>query len=149
RRLPVTLVGAGLPQLLGRMGRAKSYAERLFRFEPVGPLGRDAAFAAVRDPILEEEESIEDAALEAIFAATQGYPYFLQEWGKQCWDMAEDSPITTADVALASEAALAQLDASFFRVRFDRLTPAEKTYIRAMARLGEGPHRSGDIAQAL
>src|SRR5690606_29087215 len=118
-------------------------------FEPVGPLGRDAAFAAVRDPILEEEESIEDAALEAIFAATQGYPYFLQEWGKQCWDMAEDSPITTADVALASEAALAQLDASFFRVRFDRLTPAEKTYIRAMARLGEGPHRSGDIAQAL
>lgn len=149
RRLPVTLVGAGLPQLLGRMGRAKSYAERLFRFEPVGPLERAAAFAAVRDPILEEEESIEEAALEAIFVATQGYPYFLQEWGKQCWDMAERSPITAADVALASDAALAQLDASFFRVRFDRLTPAEKSYIRAMARLGEGPHRSGDIAQAL
>lgn len=149
RRLPVTLVGAGLPQLLGRMGRAKSYAERLFRFEPVGPLDREAAFAALRDPIVAEEESIEEAALEAVFRATQGYPYFLQEWGKQCWDMAERSPITAGDVAMASEAALAQLDASFFRVRFDRLTPAEKTYIRAMARLGEGPHRSGDIAQAL
>lgn len=149
RRLPVTLVGAGLPQLLGQMGRAKSYAERLFRFEPIGALEREAAFAAVRDPIVDEEESIDEAALEAIFEATQGYPYFLQEWGKQCWDMAERSPITSADVALASAAALAQLDASFFRVRFDRLTPAEKTYIKAMASLGEGPHRSGDIAQAL
>lgn len=149
RRLPVTLVGAGLPQLLAQMGNAKSYAERLFRFEPIGALGREAAFAAVRDPIVEEEESIEESALQAIFEATHGYPYFLQEWGKQSWDMAEHSPITAADVEHASAAALAQLDASFFRVRFDRLTPAEKTYIRAMSSLGEGPHRSGDIAQQM
>ena len=149
RRLPVALVGAGLPQLLGQMGRAKSYAERLFRFEPIGALDRSAAFAALRDPIVEEEEAIDEAALQAIFAETRGYPYFLQEWGKQSWDIAERSPITEADVALASAAALAQLDASFFRVRFDRLTPAEKTYIRAMASLGEGPHRSGDIAERL
>lgn len=149
RRLPIALVGAGLPQLLGQMGRAKSYAERLFRFEPVGALDREAAFAALRDPIVEEEESIEAAALQAIFDETRGYPYFLQEWGKQCWDIAERSPIAVADVTLASAAALAQLDASFFRVRFDRLTPAEKAYIRAMASLGEGPHRSGDVAERL
>jgi len=149
RRLPITLVGAGLPQLLGQMGNAKSYAERLFVFEPVGPLDKGAAWAAVRDPIRAEGEDIEDSALEAIFEATQGYPYFLQEWGKQSWDIAEASPIRVAHVALASPAALAQLDASFFRVRFDRMTPAEKRYMRAMAELGEGPHRSGDIADQL
>lgn len=149
RRLPITMVGAGLPQVLGQMGRAKSYAERLFVFEPIGALDRDAAFAALRAPIEEEEERIECGALEAIYHATQGYPYFLQEWGKQSWDMATASPITAADVEAASTAALAQLDASFFRVRFDRLTPAEKRYIWAMAALGEGPHRSGDIAELL
>jgi len=149
RRLPVALVGAGLPQLLGQMGRAKSYAERLFRFEPIGALDRAAAFAALRDPIIEEEEAIEEVALQAIFEQTRGYPYFLQEWGKQSWDLTDQSPITAADVERASAAALAQLDASFFRVRFDRLTPAEKSYIRAMASLGEGPHRSGDVAERL
>ncbi len=149
RRLPVALVGAGLPQLLGQMGEAKSYAERLFSFEPIGALARDDAFSALRDPIRAEGEEIEESALQTIFAATEGYPYFLQEWGKQCWDVAEGSPIRTAHVALASAAAVAQLDASFFRVRFDRLTPAEKRYIRAMAALGEGPHRSGDIAEQL
>ncbi len=86
---------------------------------------------------------------EAIFLATEGYPYFLQEWGKQAWDIAEQSPILAEHIALASPAALAQLDASFFRVRFDRMTPAEKRYMRAMAELGEGPHRSGDIADVL
>jgi len=149
RRLPITMVGAGLPQLLGQMGRAKSYAERLFVFEPIGALDKEGAFAAVRDPIEEEEERIDDDALELIFEQTGGYPYFLQEWGKQSWDIAEASPITKGDVADASQAAIAQLDASFFRVRFDRLTPAEKRYIRAMAELGAGPHRSGDIADVL
>jgi hypothetical protein len=149
RKLPITLVGAGLPQLLGQMGEAKSYAERLFVFEPIGPLDEEAACAAVRDPIQTEGESIEDSALDAIFEATRGYPYFLQEWGKQSWDIAEASPIRAAHVALASPAALGQLDASFFRVRFDRMTPAEKRYMRAMAELGEGPHRSGDIADKL
>lgn len=148
-QLPITLVGAGLPQLLGRMGRAKSYAERLFRFEPLGPLDREAAEDALRNPIEEEGEKITDAAIDAICEATQGYPYFLQEWGRQSWDVADASPIDGNDVATASQTALAQLDASFFRVRFDRLTPKEKEYLRAMAGLGPGPHRSGDIAQHL
>lgn len=148
-QLPVTLVGAGLPQLLGQMGRAKSYAERLFTFESIGPLSREAAEAALRNPVEQEGERIDAAAIDAIFAATEGYAYFLQEWGKQSWDVAEASPITSADVGVAQNAALAHLDDSFFRVRLDRLTPSEKRYVRAMAALGPGAHRSGDIAQAM
>jgi hypothetical protein len=149
RQLPVTMLAAGLPQLLGQMGRAKSYAERLFEFIAVGPLDDEAARDAIRLPIAREKESIENAALDAILAQTQGYPYFLQEWGKHGWDVADASPITAADIAVATKSALAELDASFFRVRFDRLTPAEKRYLRAMASLGPGPHRSGDVAEAM
>jgi len=149
RQVPVTMLAAGLPQLLGQMGRAKSYAERLFEFIEVGPLDEHAAQSAISVPIEREEEFIEPAALEAIVAQTQGYPYFLQEWGKHSWDTATESPITPDHVAAATVTALADLDASFFRVRFDRLTPAEKRYLRAMATLGAGPHRSGDIADAL
>ena len=104
---------------------------------------------AIVIPIEREEESIEPQAVDAIIAATQGYPYFLQEWGKHAWDVAQDSPITLRDVEEASRAAIAALDESFFRVRFDRLTPLEKRYLRAMAELGPGPHRSGDIADQL
>lgn len=147
--LPVTMVGAGLPQLLGRMGRAKSYAERLFLFQPLGPLDHEALTAAIRIPIEDEGEQITDAAISQIAVQTQGYPYFLQEWGRQCWAVAEASPIDIDDVQTASALALAQLDASFFRVRFDRLTPTEKRYMRAMATLGPGPHRSADIAAQL
>lgn len=149
KQLPVTMLAAGLPQLLGQMGRAKSYAERLFEFIEVGPLDANAARTAISVPIEREEEGIEPAALDAVFAQTQGYPYFLQEWGKHSWDTAESSPITVEHVELATRSALAELDASFFRVRFDRLTPAEKRYLRAMAILGPGPHRSGDIADKL
>lgn len=149
RQLPVTMLAAGLPQLLGQMGRAKSYAERLFEFIAVGPLDDEAARDAIRLPIAREKESIENAALDAILAQTQGYPYFLQEWGKHGWDVADASPMTAADIAVATKSALAELDASFFRVRFDRLTPAEKRYLRAMASLGPGPHRSGDVAEAM
>lgn len=149
KQLPVTMLAAGLPQLLGQMGRAKSYAERLFEFIEVGPLDPEAARAAIRVPIEREDETIEPSALMAIVDQTQGYPYFLQEWGKHSWDAAGNSPITSEDVAAATASALAELDASFFRVRFDRLTPAEKRYLRAMASLGPGPHRSGDIADAL
>lgn len=148
-QLPITLVGAGLPQLLGQMGRAKSYAERLFAFVPLGALDCDAAFDAIRIPLAHEESEITDAALASIFQETEGYPYFLQEWGKHSWDLADASPIDEGDVANASVAALAELDASFFRVRFDRLSPAEKRYLRAMAELGPGPHRSGNIADKL
>jgi hypothetical protein len=149
RGLPVTMVGAGLPPLLGQMGEAKSYAERLFEFVPIGPLDPVAAADAIRLPIEREEEQIDEEAVAAIVRATQGYPYFLQEWGKHSWDTAEQSPITADDVAIAGLIAVAELDASFFRVRFDQLAPAEKRYLRAMAELGPGPHRSGDIADRL
>lgn len=149
RQLPITVVGAGLPQLLGQMGNAKSYAERLFEFVPIGPLDHEAARNAIKLPIERENESISEAAIVAIISDTEGYPYFLQEWGKHSWDCADASPIEEQDIAAAREAALAELDASFFRVRFDRLTPAEKRYLRAMAELGAGPHRSGDVAEIL
>lgn len=148
-QLPITLVGAGLPQILSQMGRAKSYAERLFSFEPVGPLEPSAAELALRSPIEQEGEQIDNAAIDAIYAATQGYAYFLQEWGKQCWDIASASPISAQDVEAAEAVAIAHLDNSFYRVRLDRLSPAEKRYVRAMASLGGGPQRSGDIAQAM
>lgn len=148
-QLPVTMVGAGLPQLPGRMGRAKSYAERLFDFPEIGPLEDADARQALVKPALDEGVSFETAALDRILDRTQGYPYFLQEWGKHAWDVADRSPITVAHVETASVIAVAALDESFFRVRFDRLTPSEKRYLRAMAELGAGPHRSGDIAQQL
>lgn len=149
RSLPVVLVGAGLPQLPGRMGRAKSYAERLFDFPQVGPLSPEAARIAIAKPAEDQGVTVSDGALQRIVRETRGYPYFLQEWGKHAWDVAESSPITLGDVARASQAAVAALDESFFRVRFDRLTPLEKKYLRAMAELGPGPHRSGDIAEQL
>ncbi len=149
RRLPVVLVGAGLPQLRGRTGRAKSYAERLFDFPEVGPLSPQAAMLAITKPAKEQGVDITPAALARIVKETRGYPYFVQEWGKHSWDTASASPITEQDVESASTTAIAALDESFFRVRFDRLTPAEKRYLRAMAELGPGPHRSGDIADEL
>lgn len=149
RKLPIALVGAGLPQLRGRMGKAKSYAERLFNFPEVGPLPPDAARLAIAKPAEDQKVLIEDAAIGEIIRKTKGYPYFLQEWGKHAWDTADASPITASDVRKASASAVAALDESFFRVRFDRLTPAEKRYLRAMAELGPGPHRSGDIAEKL
>ena len=149
RSLPVVLVGAGLPQLRGHMGKAKSYAERLFDFPEIGPLPPPAAKIAITKPLSQYGVAIKDDALDGIMDQTHGYPYFLQEWGKQVWDTATTSPITRDDVDRASEIAIAALDASFFRVRFDRLTPAEKKYLRAMAELGPGPHRSGDIAAEL
>lgn len=149
QQVPVMLVGAGLPQLPGQMGRAKSYAERLFDFPFVGPLDQEAARDALEVPARALGVEYEPAATGFILEATEGYPYFLQEWGKHAWDTAAASPITLADVELASIGALAALDESFFRVRFDRLTPSERRYLRAMAELGPGPHRSGDIAAEL
>lgn len=149
RRLPVILVGAGLPQLRGRMGRAKSYAERLFDFPEVGPLSDEAARRAIEKPVNDEGAAIQSPALDLIVEQTRRYPYFLQEWGKHSWDAAERSPIDADDVERASVSAVAALDESFFRVRFDRLTPSEKRYLRAMAELGDGPHRSGDVADVL
>lgn len=148
-KLPLTLVAAGLPQLVGRAGKAKSYAERLFDYPEIGPLSSSEASIALTRPAADLDVRFQDTAVDEIFRCTFGYPYFLQEWGKHVWDLAPGSPITKADVERASDIALAALDENFFRVRFDRCTPAERRYLRAMAELGPGPHRSGDIAQTL
>jgi hypothetical protein len=148
-QLPITMVAAGLPQLLAKMGRAKSYAERLFEFVNIDRLDDEAAAQALSIPAQREAVTFTDPAVREILKQTAGYPYFLQEWGKHSWNVAQASPIGIDDARRATEEALAELDASFFRVRFDRLTPAEKGYIRAMAELGAGPHRSGDIADQL
>lgn len=149
RQLPITLVGAGLPALRGNTGKAKSYAERLFDFPAVGPLPRKDAEQAIRKPAADKGISFDGDALAAILDKTEGYPYFLQEWGKHVWESAAGSPITRADVVRAHDVTVAALDASFFSVRLDRLTPSEKRYLRAMAELGPGPHRSGEIAECL
>ena len=138
RQLPVVMLGAGLPQVRGRMGKAKSYAERLFEFPEIGPLSDKDARLAIAKPASDEGVEIEAAALDAIVHQTRCYPYFLQEWGKHVWDVAEASPITASNVEVASKQAVAALDESFFLVRFDRLTPSEKKYVRAMAELGPG-----------
>ena len=149
QKLPLCVVGAGLPQLRGLAGNAKSYAERLFDFPTIDALPDSAARQALVKPAQDEGVDYESDAVNDIIAHTRGYPYFLQEWGKHAWDVATKSPIRSDDVAAASREAIAALDESFFRVRFDRLTPSEKRYLRAMAELGPGPHRSGDIADEL
>jgi Cdc6-like AAA superfamily ATPase len=146
RQLPVVLIGAGLPQLRGQMGNAKSYAERLFDFPMIGPLPPEAARLAIEKPIENEGAHITERALTKIRDVTQGYAYFLQQWGSHTWRAAQASPIDIDAVDTASVTVIAALDESFFLVRFDRLTPKEKKYLRAMAELGAGPHRSGDIA---
>lgn len=148
-RLPITLIGAGLPQLTAQLGNAKSYAERMFLFAEIGSLDEHAARQALEAPAAAEGVAYKESALETIYQRTMGYPYFLQMWGKHVWDVAERSPITNVDVAEATKLALAELDAGFFRVRLDRLSPAEKQYLRGMAELGPGPHRSGEVAAAL
>lgn len=149
QKLPVMLVGAGLPQLVGKAGKAKSYAERLFDYPVVGPLSRADATQAITKPAEALKVDFEPAAVERIIDVTQGYPYFLQEWSKQTWDVADASPITPQDVQTAEPLTVAALDEGFFKVRFDRCTPSERRYLHAMAELGAGPHRSGDIAVRL
>ncbi len=148
-QVPITMVAAGLPQIVGQSGRAKSYAERLFEFASVDRLDPEAARAALCVPAEKENIRFDEQAIAEILRQTLGYPYFLQEWGKHSWNVADRSPIEPDDAERATVQALAELDASFFRVRFDRLTPSEKRYLRAMADLGAGPHRSGDIADRL
>ncbi len=146
RNLPFVLIGGGLPQLVALAGRSKSYAERLFDYPRLERLRVDDAKAALRGPVEREGAKIDENALSAIVAQTQGYPYFLQEWGYQAWNQAGGDRIVEADIPKVTELALQRLDESFFRVRFDRLTPVEQKYMFAMAELGAGPHRSGDIA---
>jgi hypothetical protein len=149
RQLPLTLIGAGLPQLVGLTGRSKSYAERLFDFPEAGALSWADARQALQGPADQEDAKFTNKAIDEIFDKTKGYPYFVQEWGYQAW-LAADTPRIDLDaVRTATPMAISRLDRSFFRVRFDRLTPSEKRYLRGMADLGPGPHRSGDIATRL
>lgn len=148
-QLPLIVLGAGLPQLVGLTGRSKSYSERLFDFPEVGPLSRQDATEALQEPLKEAGGFFADDALGLIIDKTRGYPYFLQEWAYHAWNISPDLQIDAASAQLASVRAIERLDESFFRVRFDRLTPREKDYLRAMSELGPGPHRSGDIADLL
>jgi hypothetical protein len=147
--LPVVLVGAGLPQLPGLAGDAKSYAERLFDFPEIGSLGGADARDVLVIPANEQGVEFDRDALDEVVRITAGYPYFLQEWGYHVWNVAAGSPTTLEDVNRAEPEVREQLDKNFFLVRLDRLTPAEKMYMSAMADLGSGPHRSGDIAAKL
>ncbi|NCU10891.1 MAG: ATP-binding protein [Sphingomonadaceae bacterium] len=147
--LPVLLFGAGLPAIAALSGDAKSYAERLFVFPKVDALSKEDAEKAIRQPIEEEGESINQNALDAITSLTKGYPYFLQEWGYQIWNSSPGSPITGDCIDAAGNEALRRLDEGFFKVRIDRLTPKEKEYVIAMAKLGTGPYRSSDVADIL
>jgi hypothetical protein len=149
KQLPITVVGAGLPQLVGQAGRAKSYAERMFEYPEIGPLSQVAAQRAIEKPAAELGVGFEEGAIHEILTQTKGYPYFLQEWGKHSWQAANSSPVTARNAISATQLAIAELDSSFFRVRFDRLTPGEKKYLRAMAELGPDACRSGDIARLL
>jgi hypothetical protein len=149
RQLPLVLLGAGLPILPGMAGESKSYAERLFSFPDIGALSAPDTEKAVQEPAKAVGVEFGTNALEEIFRLTKGYPYFVQEWGYQAWNRAPSSPITMQIVQDATTAVTARLDQNFFRVRYDRLTPSEKNFLRAMADLGPESHRTGDIADAL
>ena len=149
KALPVLLFGAGLPAIAALSGDAKSYAERLFIFPKIDALSNDDAANAIRQPIEEEGESIDGGLLDKIVALTRGYPYFLQEWGYQVWNASPQSPIDSDCIETAEKEALRRLDEGFFKVRIERLTPKEKEYVIAMARLGAGPYRSSDVADRL
>ena len=149
RNLPLLLLAAGLPLILGLSGRSKSYAERLFTFPPLGPLDAISSAFALQGPAEARGASFTPEALDAVFARTQGYPYFLQQWGYEAWNAASSSPITREDIAVATVRAIRQLDDSFFRVRFDRLTRREKDFLFAMLAVGGTLQRSGDIAEQM
>ncbi len=149
RQLPLVLLGAGLPILPGLAGESKSYAERLFNFPEVGALSEEDTATALRAPTRAAGVLFEPDALQEVFLLTKGYPYFLQEWGYQAWNQAPSDVISLQVVRKATPTVIARLDQNFFRVRFDRLTPSEKRYLRAVAELGPGAHRAGDIADIL
>ncbi len=149
RQLPLVLIAAGLPQILGLAGRSKSYSERLFDYPQIGPLNHEDAILALQEPVKEQGVIFTQNALNEIITKTEGYPYFLQEWGYQAWNLATEKEIDLEIIKKATEASLKRLDESFFRVRFDRLTPSEKRYLLALAEFGSGTHRSGDIADKL
>ena len=149
KKLPIMIVGAGLPLLVKLSAEAKSYSERLFEYPDIGALEEKEARRALVTPAKDSKVIFAEDAVAAVIEQTKGYPYFLQEWGYQAWNTAKTSPITLADVRKASKLAVKRLDKNFFRSRYERLSDPQKEYLRAMAELGPGPHKSGDIAKQL
>jgi hypothetical protein len=149
RELPITMVGAGLPQIAELAGEAKSYAERLFKFPDIGVLSEEDARAALFKPAAEEGVTFDDAALELASEVTGRYPYFLQELGYAAWPLASNNRITRPDVEQARLVYEDKLDGSFFRVRLDRATELEQAYLRAMAELGPEPQLASAVARLL
>jgi hypothetical protein len=149
RRLPLALIGAGLPQVRGLAGRSKSYSERLFDYPEIGPLQGSDAEEALQIPVRNQGMAFSRGALANVIEVTQGYPYFIQQWGYEAWNIAAGPKIELADVRRATKRAIRRLDESFFRVRFDRLTPKEKGYLRTLAEMGPAAQRSGQIAAHL
>lgn len=148
-QLPIVLLGAGLPILPSLAGESKSYAERLFSFPNIGALSKEDTAKALQDPAQEAGIVFESTALTEVYNLTKGYPYFLQEWGYVAWNVATSSPITLQVIQDATLTVIPRLDENFFRVRYERLTPSEKNFLRAMAELGQDAHRTGDIAEIL
>ncbi len=147
--LPIVFAGAGLPQVARLAGDAKSYAERLFAYPPVGALDEAAATQAIRKPIKDEGAAIHDEAVTQIVAETKGYPFFIQEWASQAWDVAAGPTVTLDDVKASYDPVIASLDAGFFKVRMDRLARAETEFVAVMAGLGDGPYPIADIAKKM
>jgi AAA ATPase domain len=149
RKLPIALIGTGLPQLPALIVDAKSYAERLFSYPEIGRLSEPAAREALVDPANDEGAHYEAAALDRIIELSGCYPAFIQAYGKEAWNMAPSSPITLTDVEAAEPVVTAKLDDEFFHVRFEKATPAERRYMSAMADIGDGPYRTGDVVKRL
>ena len=147
--MPIILICAGLPDLYRVIGESKSYAERLINFYFIGPLKKDEVSNAIRIPLREKNIEIEDDALEEIYNKTQGYPYFLQEWGYNVWNCAKNNTILKSDVLCANEISIENLDRGFFKMRFERLSNGEREFIYAMASLGKGPYKIKDVALLL
>lgn len=149
RSLPITVAAAGLPQIPRLTGEARSYAERLFTFPTIGNLGAEAATAALTEPGRQQGVDFAPDAVARVLDWTAGYPFFIQQLGKHAWNVADKSPIELEDIDAAIPIAQEALDSSLYEVRVQRATPAERRYMRAMAELGHGPHRSGAVAAKL
>jgi AAA ATPase domain len=149
RQLPIAFAGAGLPQLPGLLVEAKSYAERLFSYPAIGPLSIEAAREALTEPAEEEGAQFGEDALQRIVELSGCYPAFIQAYGKEAWNMAPSSSITLQDIEATEVLVQMKLDEEFFHMRFEKATQAERRYMAAMADLGDGPYRTGDVANRL
>ena len=146
---PLIVVGAGLPHLPSVLSASKSYSERLFRYVSIDRLDRESADIALLAPARREGADFERGALDALYAAADGYPYFVQAYGKVTWDVAAASPVTAHDVSVATPVAAGELAVGFFGSRYERATPAEREYMRAMAMLGDDPVQTAQVADEL